>query len=95
MSDKCDGNKDEKTYVGAASKSSPPRLKLPNCIPIFSILEPKLAGSTTGWSDVLNFGARCETGVGREDMDGVGDLTGTAIVGSGAGCCTTTVEADT
>lgn len=77
-----------RTYEGA-SKSSPPRFKLPNCMPIFSIPEPKLAGSTTGWS-VLNLGfVRCETGVGLVEMEGVRGLAGSAAGDSGAGCCTT------
>jgi hypothetical protein len=38
------------TYRFVSSRLSPPRPKLPNCIPTFSTLAPNELGMTTGWS---------------------------------------------
>ena len=42
------------TYGLVSTISSPPILRLPNCMPTFSRPEPKLFGNVTAWSVVLN-----------------------------------------
>jgi hypothetical protein len=46
-------NQVNNTYGFESNKLSPPRLRLPNCIPTFSMPDPNELGITTGWSIVL------------------------------------------
>ena len=51
--DQLRGHQKKITHGLGSTISSPPILRLPNCMPTFSRPEPKLFGSVTAWS-VLN-----------------------------------------
>lgn len=65
------------TYGFESNRLSPPRLRLPNCIPTFSMPDPNELGITTGWSIVLYRALlRCVTAAGRELSFGEGVTAG-------------------